>query len=403
MYVELKGIGFTNKGAELMCLAIMEQLDQALPEPRYVFDPLSNYELRKEYPLYTKFWMHIKGFQMAFLGRLIPKKFRNRFGIVLDEEIDLIIEASGFAYGDKWGNRKAQERLGRYIARWKKQGKKIILLPQAFGPFTDSSLRKTMQHILRYADLVYARDSQSLEYLQELAQEAGLTTDSDATSPTANFTEKNHSATNSPKSNLRLAPDFTNLLHGELPIDFEPEKHRIAVIPNEKMLQMTTAEYGQAYQDRLVDILSWLEEQGRAPYILIHEGEGDIRLGRELIRRTGLDIPLLHYSSPLYLKGILATAELVITSRFHGAVSALSQGIPTAVYGWSHKYQMLLQDYQCEHMLLDAEDPDSLKLLQKAADEIALKELRTTLLAAAHKEKKRARAMWEDVLRVIQG
>lgn len=379
-YVELKGIGFTNKGAELMCLAIMDQLNRALPEPRYVFDPLSDYELRKDYPLYTKFWMHIKGFQFSFLGRFIPLKFRRRFGIVLDEEISLIMESSGFAYGDKWGNRKAQERLGRYIARWKKQGKKVILLPQAFGPFKDPALRKTMQHILKHADFICARDSQSYDYLQELAREANL-----------------------PENNLRLAPDFTNLLHGELPTDFEPEKHCIAVIPNQKMLEMTTPEYGQAYKDRLVEILKLLEEQGRAPYILIHEGEGDARLGRELIERTGLQIPLLRYSSPIFLKGILSTAELVITSRFHGAVSSLSQSIPTAVYGWSHKYQMLLKDYHCEHMLLDPEDSSSVRAVQDAADEITLKELRTTLLAAAHVEKEKARAMWKEVLQVIQG
>ena len=40
--------------------------------------------------------------------------------------------------------------------------------------------------------------------------------------------------------------------------------------------------------------------------------------------------------------------ELVISSRFHAMISALSLGIPVFIIGWSHKYQEVLQMFGLE-------------------------------------------------------
>ena len=67
-------------------------------------------------------------------------------------------------------------------------------------------------------------------------------------------------------------------------------------------------------------------------------------------------IPIYSGLSGVEVKAIIKEAKLLISSRFHGVVSGLSQGVPTLCTSWSHKYVELMRDYQCEACLLDSLD-----------------------------------------------
>ncbi|GAJ06742.1 unnamed protein product, partial [marine sediment metagenome] len=74
------------------------------------------------------------------------------------------------------------------------------------------------------------------------------------------------------------------------------------------------------------------------------------------------------YSAEL-LKAVIGNCDLLIGSRFHSLVAALSQSVPTVALGWSHKYSELMGDVGLEEFAVgfsDVELHQWLAMLDKA-------------------------------------
>ena len=208
--------------------------------------------------------------------------------------------------------------MAKSIKKWKKQGTKVILMPQAFGPFTSLKIRKAFKTVVENADLIFARDKFSSEYVLGLADK---------------------------KSHVRIAPDFTTLIEGELPETFDSQKNRFCIIPNYRMIDKTSEQKGRKYILFLITCVKYLQEKNAKPFILIHDEDMDMCLAQHVAKETGQNIRIIYENHALRIKGIIGACDGVISSRFHGLVSALSQGIPALSTGWSHKYKMLFKDY----------------------------------------------------------
>jgi len=56
------------------------------------------------------------------------------------------------------------------------------------------------------------------------------------------------------------------------------------------------------------------------------------------------------------LKGLIARCDMLIASRYHSVVAAMSTGVPAVVIGWHYKYSELLEKFGQEQWLLSSEN-----------------------------------------------
>jgi colanic acid/amylovoran biosynthesis protein len=379
MIIEVQGVNFINKGAELMLHAVLQHYKNG---ENIVAANLrcGNFKQRADAGLYHIMWADIvrapiTGPVLDSITRVVPKVLRQRLSLVRDSEVNAVLDASGFAFSDQRGVNPSVNMANR-SQRWKSQGKKVVLLPQAFGPFEIKVIRDSVLRILDHADLIFARDRISYDYLVDLA---GIS------------------------DKIKLAPDFTNLVTGQIPPYWNPKSNAFCIIPNYRMIDKTTAEVRDSYLPFLETCIRYLLERGIRPFILIHETKQDYQLAVELQKRLQQELTVIQEENPLYVKGIIGSCSAVISSRFHGLVNALSQGVPSLATGWSHKYQMLLDDYLCPDCFISNQDSrdEIVCKVAKLIDEPDRGQILSRLHQAGMNLKNETIKMWAEVDSVI--
>ncbi|HEX2208227.1 MAG TPA: polysaccharide pyruvyl transferase family protein [Longimicrobium sp.] len=378
MLIEVRGtgVGRVNKGAELMLRAIVRQRDVWGSGVELVMGPGGGpYRRRAQLGLYQKLWAGRLGPWAGELARMVPARVRHRYGLVTEAEIRGVLDASGFAYSDQWGP-SAAEGLARLSGRWRRQGKRVVLLPQALGPFRDPDVRDAFRRALDAVDLVFARDRVSLEYARALGPS---------------------------RARVEQAPDFTVSMPGTLPPGYEPRPGQVAVVPNLRMVDKGEADASDRYVAALAECVRHLRARGYEPFILVHDPTGDFVMAERLRERTGGELRVVHEDDPAHLKGILGSCHAVIASRFHALVSAMSQAVPSLAMGWSHKYEMLFEDFGADECVVNAADPAEKvlaqldRLLQGAERERLVRALGENAVVM----KENTTRMWDEVARVM--
>jgi polysaccharide pyruvyl transferase WcaK-like protein len=379
--IEIRKVGFINKGAELMLYTILEKMKKEFPDAEFAMAPSVStasapYSKRAELGLYQKTQLWHKGFQFGFLANFIPAKIRNMYGIVLDKEVDIVIDAAGFSYSDQWGKYSCLE-LADSCKRWKNNGTKVILLPQAFGPYVSKYNQKGIKSALDNADLVFAREKVSYDYLVDLVGE---------------------------RQNLKMAPDFTNLVEGIVPEQFDKEVNRFCIVPNYRMIDKTNKKDSEAYLPFMIEVTRYAYEKGQKPFILVHEGVNDLVLAKKIRDAVSPAVQIVNEANPLKIKGILGVSSGTVGSRFHGLVSALSQGTPALATGWSHKYQMLFEDYGFPEGLINIQmsTEEIHKVMDLIIDDKNKAIVTKTIKQNSEKLKQQSIKMWDDVLAVLK-
>lgn len=380
MIIEISKAGFVNKGAELMLLSVLEKLRNRYPQATFTIAPSDRdgfqpYSKIVKLGVYPKVWFWKFGLPWGDFAAVIPKRLRERYGLILDREVDVVLDIAGFLYSDLWGDVSIKEFI-RSAKRWKKNRTKIILLPQAFGPFEKPGISGYVKMLVEHVDLMFPREEISYRYVTEITGE---------------------------QSKIKQYPDFTNLTQGTLPEGFDTENNRVAIIPNYRMIDKTDTTEGTAYISFMISCTRLLLRKNAKPFILVHEGKKDREIAESISHEVG-GIPIIIENDALNIKGIIGACDATIGSRFHGLVSALSQSVPSLATGWSHKYVKLFDDYEFPEGVVSV--LDSGNRLEEKIDMIVDPQSRASieekLERNSKKLKKLTEEMWAHVFEVIE-
>lgn len=325
--------GFKNRGAQLMLIATIEQIQKYRPDAQIIVP----YKTYMENPTFcisngilplrnnSKKWTTLR-------RKFVYNKILNEPNYITPDNIDLILDAGGYQFFDQWKYKDSTSYWRDYYRPFSKTGRKIIFLPQAFGPFEQESSKEIISSVYAIADHLYARDNISYEHLK-------------STLPSL--------------ERVTIAPDFTILLEKSAnPALQLPPKEYILVVVNARMIDHTDEEISNAYLSFMTQATQVLIDRGEKVLLLNHEGLEDEILLQQINQHLSSPIPIITRLIALDTKSIINNAKLLICSRFHGVVSGLTQGVPTLCTSWSHKYIELLKAHQCKDCLLDIHDPD---------------------------------------------
>lgn len=325
----VRGGGFINKGAEAMVRTVQREMTTRLPHVRFYM----------EVPHHMAEFIESKG-----LSPVIANSSA-RYA-----KLDGVIDVSGFALGDAWGVRNSQY-YHYHNSIFESFGKPVVFLPQAWGPFTNQSMRQLSAAAINLSNCAYARDKRSYQYMTELE---GVD-----------------------RQKIGIAPDIAyqfegaseaNALHVlmENGIALKEKKNTIGIMPNMQVYLRTEGKGTEnKYVKLLIDLVKYFLSKRNFSIILIpHQVQPienpdtpDDRFLCDLITAALGNVPdvafLRGYYSAEILKAVIGQMDLIVGSRYHGIIAALSQMIPAVVLGWSHKYFELLRDVGIEQYIAD--------------------------------------------------
>lgn len=330
--IQIDGTNTLNKGAELMLYAILEQIECRYPNAVvfYNFNEVGeSHSIDTKHKLRKRWGLRFGRYPAAVLRRLhLPHTYftaQHAKG-----GLDLVLDGAGFQFSDQWNySTDRLDKLENYYRRLKRKGTKIVLLPQAFGPFRTDSGKRIVEIISRYVDIIIARERISYNYLVE----AGAA-----------------------EEKIWLYPDFTSLVKGTFPNRFNTLRDRVCIIPNRKMVTHASSNMEQ-YLNFLKQIILAIEEGGKQVFLLNHEGRGDLTFCNEINERLNGKYTVATGLNAKEVKGLIGASSLVISSRFHGVASALNQGVPCLATSWNHKYEMLFEDFGQQGNILQVGAP----------------------------------------------
>lgn len=384
MIIHVQGVQFRNQGAHLMLLAIRERLGRLLPAARIALTPSPNapYADRAALGALQLLPLAWRGIDGNALGRGLPaalRRFGHRYGVVTECEVDAVLDASGFAYGDPWPGRVMHYTAGT-LRRLARRGRPYVFLPQAFGPFRrPGRARREFAAALGRAALVCPRDAESRQHLLALAPRLD--------------------------GRLSLSPDFTIGVEGDRAAAqrWGVGRGTLLLVPNAHMesTRNPSAEGRAQYGGMLLALARAALACGLEVRLLNHGGPDDRPLCERLAGALG-GAAVIEEPDPLATKGVIGAAGMVVSSRFHGCVNAMSQAVPCLGTTWSHKYAALFADFDAGEWLLKA--ADAAGALGRFERLLAVREAHAVRLgersAALARE---VEAMWDRVGAILAG
>ncbi len=262
------------------------------------------------------------------------------------KNLKLAIDVSGFAYGDKRGYIQPLETQ-KVIDYCKTLGAKYIFMPQAWGSFEDKKVAGNCKKMILSADRYYTRDHVSRKYVAQLLA--------------------------IPENDVPLLPDIA--FHFPIPdtdgmailqkhgFPTTTTREAICISPNMRVYErMPGTGIDNDYVKSFCELINHLKN--RFEIVLIpNEIFPDNSMGKDdqflckvifdaLANKEHVTCITGYYSAE-EIKAVIRECKIVVASRFHSLVFALSLGIPSLAISWSHKYRELFRLFALDEYVLE--------------------------------------------------
>lgn len=328
-----------------------------------------NYRLSPKARLHQHlFWI----FFLACLQRFVPVKpirkkiiQNNPFLSGMDQS-DFVGDISGGdSFSDIYGIRRfITTTMPSVIALLLK--KKLILLPQTYGPFSSSIGKQIARFIIRRSELNISRDKECIKLIKKLTKKEDI------------------------KSRYTFCPDVAFMLDSIKPdrVEIKPsiEENNSKLIIG---LNLNGLMYHGGYTrdnmfglkfeyDKFIHklVLKLLEKTGAHILLVPHTygSPGSINSDPDASRDVITELPesykdRVHMVTQEYdqseLKGIISTCDFFIGSRMHACIAALSQGIPTVGIAYSKKFFGVFNSIGSGDTVVDARISDEEAIIKK--------------------------------------
>ena len=182
-----------NRGDWLMFEAVYEQVLKRFPFA-HVAVPERAFVRNTDYFRQKNVMRQIDKITLKHYFRLLLSALRHRdisyLHFMTSCSVDLLLFTPGFRFSDQF-NITDDNVIDKEISHFRsfsKKGRKVIFLPQAFGPFETQTERRHVTECCRLANHIYAREKTSYNHLMKVMGES---------------------------DRVSIALDFTCLYHGE--------------------------------------------------------------------------------------------------------------------------------------------------------------------------------------------
>lgn len=260
---------------------------------------------------------------MSFGARSIAKDFRSRSGPIKQKirGYDVIIDSgAGDSFTDIYGPKRLATMLYAQRTIFAEEIP-IAMGPQTIGPFEGRVSRLAARRSLKRMTAVLTRDSASHEYAARLGRtDANLTTDVVFALP------REHVA-----------------------------KTRDVIINVSGLLWFTDKHLSsERYRELVTDFARQVLSQGRTVTLLAHVANAvsivdDVAAIAELSRLLPNEVEVVIPESLTQIREVVGSAQVVIGSRMHACLNALSMGTPSIPWAYSRKFEPLMNDLTWAH------------------------------------------------------
>lgn len=266
-------------------------------------------------------------------------------------EADAILDASGYTLGSGWP-KGGGEMLLQTIRLAKRYNKKIILMPQSFGPFDwddggdNEAFLKRVKKELSYATKIYPREKEGYACLDSL----GL-----------NNIELSSDMVIREKLFPTAQEIYASYKNEEL--DY-PAEGSVGFIINENVFRIGDSD---AVFDLYAKALDRLIDKGEKVCIL-NTSTADDHLVERVLKKTKnrdkVSMITKEYASPELIK-IIGKFKYIVASRYHSVVFAYRSSVPVIILGWANKYIDLAEHFQQEEYVFDIRNPGVDQIFEK--------------------------------------